>query len=157
MVSDTPEEMWEQACAYFEWSDNNPLSVPRTMNAGFMAGKELKEKMIRPYSMKAFCLHCGISEDYVRDLLNMKDSNSLYYMVIERIKMIIHIQNTELATVGVYNPAFVAKLLESDLNNRPIEKLTIEVVHGLPELSNSEMEILEKVNLEKGMKKDSEE
>lgn len=157
VVSNTAEELWENACKYFKWSDDNPISVKNAVRVGKDAGKETKTEVPRPYSIKALCLHCGIMEEYLKDVRDTRDRASLFYIVVSKILYIIHIQNAELATIGVYNPMFTGRMLNLDKDESPSNAVRIEIVHGLPSLSTSEAEVLEKLENEKTLFEDTKE
>lgn len=159
VVSNSPQELWDNACKYFKWSDENPMEVKRTLRSGREAGKIVIEKHVRPYSIKGLCLHCGILEEYLKDIRMSKDKTSLYFVVVSKILYIIYIQNYEHATVGVFNPIFVAKALNMDKeDNSQQGAIKVEIVHGLPELASSENDILEALEREgKGYEKPLEE
>lgn len=154
VVSNTPEELWANACAYFKWCDENPLKTKRTITSGKTAGNKVEDENPRPYSIKGLCLHCGILEEYMRDIRNSKDKQSLYYIVVSKIMYIIYIQNLELATVGVFNPIFTSKVLNMDKDDTPTSAVRVEIVtQGIPELLNSENEILRKLELENELRR----
>lgn len=148
VVSNTPEGLWEAACRYFKSCDDDPIFTKALAKSGNMAGSTFKQEHIRPYTVKGFCLHAGIQEEYLRDLRSSKDKDSLYYLVVSRILYTIHTQNTELAILGIYNPIFTAKLLNMDQDDVPVDKVRIEIVTGQPALSESENEVLEKLDQE---------
>lgn len=150
VVSNTPLELWQSACAYFKWTEDNPLKIKRTITTGKEAGKQVTEEHPRPFSIKGLCLHCGILEEYLYDVRNSKTRDSEYYIVISKILYIIYVQNLEYATVGVYSPVFTAKLLgvEKDDASTP-SSIRVEVVQGLPSLSETENEVLEKLDRER--------
>ena len=140
-VPSTPKEIWQAAVRYFIWSDGNPLEISQPVLAGKAAGQELKRKIERPYSIKAFCIHCGILEEYLRDIQSSKDNESDYVHVVKRIFYIIEVQNMELAIADVYNPVIISKLYSID---KPVEiekPIVITFKRELPELANSEAEI----------------
>ena len=147
-VSETPEELWENACKYFMWCDENPLKIKKKLTAGKKAGDTETIEYPRPYTTKGLCLHCGIMEDYISDLRCMKDKESLYYIVISKILYIIYVQNMELATVGVFNPIFTAKVLNMDKEETGRSVIEVSIVNGLPTLSKTENEVLKKLELE---------
>lgn len=151
-VSNTAEGLWMQACDYFQWSDDNPVEYKRTLTSGKEAGTKVPIEAPRPYSIKALCLHCGITEEYLRDIRNSKDKNSMYYAVVSKIMYIIYVQNAELATVGVFNPIFTAKVLNLETDDTPVSAVRVEVIGmgTLPQLSKSESEVLEKLKIENG-------
>lgn len=147
-VSATPEEMWKNATKYFKWCDENPIETKWTPRTGKMAGVEQIEKKIRPYSVKALCLHCGIEEEYLRDLRASKDKTSSYYKIASAILYVIYIQNFEMAAVDYYSPIFMTKVLGMDKDDTPPTSIKVIIENAVPELSTSESQILEKLELE---------
>ncbi len=148
IVSSTAEGLWEDAIAYFKWCEDHPIINKITIKTGKDTGKKVTEELTRPYNLKALCIHCGIDEDYIRTVRSTIDKKDMYYIVLSKILYIIYIQNLELATVGVFNPIFTAKMLGMDKEEAPSGSVKIEFVGGLPELSNSENEVLEKLEAE---------
>jgi hypothetical protein len=125
-----PDDLWFMACTYYKWCDEHTLNGVQ-----------------RPYNIKGLCLHCGISEEYLRDLRGMKDKDSLWHHVVSRILYVIYVQNVELATVGEYNSVFIAKLYKIDGEEQESGTIKIEMVGNVPKLAQNEAEILEKMNL----------
>lgn len=149
VISSSPESLWQNACNYFSWCDNNPISIPKTLMSGKEAGKQVDVRYKRAYNIKALCLHCGIPEEYIKDIRNSKDKQDLYYHVVSKILYIIYSQNLEGAMVDVFNPVFTARVLGMEKEEQTTSAVTVTVVQGLPELSKSENEILEKLESEK--------
>lgn len=145
---DSPEKLLELCLQYFQWCDNNGIQMSKQIQTGKKAGDQASVVVPRPYHIKALCLHCGISEEYIKDILNTKDRSSMYYIVIQRIMYIIYSQNLELATVGVYNAGLTIKLLGIDKEEQQTSNITVNIAQGLPPLSNSENDILEKLDFE---------
>lgn len=150
IVSDTPQRLWANSCMYFKWCDDNPITVRQTLMSGKEAGKKVEIEETRPYSIKALCLHCNITEDYLRDVRGSKDKNNEYFLVVSKILYIIYSQNLEYAITGIFNPIFTAKVLNLEKEDKDAGgSITVNIVsQGIPELSNSENEILEKLELE---------
>ncbi len=148
VVSESPEDLWNNATKYFRWCEDNPIMTKKTIMNGKGAGDKVFVQYVRPYSIKALCLHCGILEEWLRDVRANKDKSSLWYQVVSKILYIIYIQNLEMATIGEFNPIFTAKVLNLEKDDTPTGSVRVELVSGLPELSKSENEILEKLELE---------
>lgn len=149
VVSNTPEGLWQQACEYFLWCDDHPIKAKKTLTSGKEAGTRVKLEMTRPYTVKGLCIHCGIVEEYLKDLRNSKAKDSLYYIVVSRILYIIYVQNVENATVGLFNPIFTAKMLNIGQDDSQAGSIKVELISkGIPALSKSENEVLEKIDFE---------
>lgn len=150
-ISTTAQQLWEGAVSYFKWCEDNPIKAKRTLTSGKEAGKQVETEYTRPYTVKGFCLHCGISERYIKDISTTHQKDSEYYIVMEKILMLIYNQVLEGALLDLYNPIMASKLLNMDKETDNQDAIVkIEVVHtGKTKLANSENEILEKLNLEK--------
>lgn len=148
--SNSPMELWDNACEYFRWCDDNPIIKKQTITQGKGAGTKANIEQTRPYTIKALCLHCNITEEYIRDVRDSKDKNNEYFVVVSKILYTIYSQNLEEAMVGNFSPVMTTRVLnlEKEDTSTP-SNITVNVVsQGIPELSNSENEILEKLELE---------
>jgi hypothetical protein len=136
-VPTTAEELWEACIKYFNWCDENPL-----LSAGV--------KSTRPYSLKGMCLHCGLMEEYFRDVRNSSDKESMYYVVVSRVLYIIYVQNIEMAMVGAFNVSLAMKLVGMDNEEVDTRDITVTIVESgaSAPLSQSESEAIKKVELE---------
>lgn len=151
VLSNTPQQLWESAIEYFKWCDDNPVKAKRTLTSGKTSGEKVELEFVRPYSIKGFCLHCNVSMRYLNDLKDSKDRNSEWYMVVEKIMMIVYTQNLEGAMVDLYNPIITSKLLnlDSEKENEGTH-VKVEIVDSRSShLANSENELLKKLDLEK--------
>ncbi len=148
VISDTPEDLWNRMYMYFKWCNDNPKRFKRVVTTGKEAGKEFTEVRERPYTIKGLCLHCGILEEYLRDLRQSTATDSPYYIVVSKALYIIHTQVSENALLGEFSPTFSKAMLGIEKDDIPEAAIRVEVVHGLPELSSSENEILEKLESE---------
>ena len=140
-VSNTPEALWKQATAYFKWCDDNPIELKRTITSGKKAGDVIYDYKCRPYSIKALCIHCGILQTYLQDIVNTNEESSPYYHVVQMALYIIYVQNLEMATIGEFSPVFTSKLLNIDKDDTPQRPVTVTIIDGQPRLANSESKI----------------
>ena len=74
--------------------------------------------------------------------------DSPYYVAVSKLLYIIYVQNMEGAMVDIYNPMFVAKVLNMEKDEAPVEYPKVELVGGLPPLLENEDEVLKKLDLE---------
>lgn len=149
VVSDTPQELWQNACKYFQWCDEHPIIVKRKILSGNRAGTDTEVEQVRPYSLRALCLHCGITEEYMKNMRDTKDRTSMYFIVASKILYVIWVQIYEMGMIGEFNAIFAGKSLGFDKpEEAPVSSIKIEFVQGIPELADSENEILEKLETE---------
>lgn len=151
------KSLWDNALSYFAWCKDNPIELKKKLMSGNQAGTDTTVTKIRPYSLKALCLHCGLTEDFFRDLRNTKDKDSLYYQVATRILYNIWVQNYEMGLIDEYNSIMVMKVLGMDKEEVQVGAIKVEIVPGLPQLSESENEILAKLESEKGLDENTKE
>lgn len=169
ITSNTPEQLWENAVKYFQWNDDNPRVNKVTITSGAMAGNKVNSEKRRPYSIQALCLFCNIDEDYIKDIRNNRGKgggeSAEYYQVVSKILYIIYTDNLEGAMLDEYNAIFTAKLLnlekerDNENTNITINHVTSNPVDGkkIPELSDSENSVLEKLELELSLAQKSKE
>lgn len=151
VLTNTPEQLWNAAMDYFKWTDEHPITAKRALTTGKEAGKQVQQEYKRPYSIKAMCLHCNISERYIKDIQESHTKDSEWYMVMEKILMVIYTQNLEGAMVDLYNPMMVSKVLNLGSGVDDTDRtVRVEIVSSQSgQLANSENEVLKKLDSEK--------
>lgn len=125
--------LWEAACEYFQWCDENTLYtteqrkgnviIPKGMDA-----KDLKNLLkstvdlpaMRAYTLKGLCVFLGINTGYFNDFKRrLKDHDEKepradaedFLNVIERIEDVIYVQKFEGAAAGLLNGNIIAREL----------------------------------------------
>lgn len=150
VINNTPQQLWDNAVRYFKWCSENPIKPKKTLTSGKEAGKQVEGEIARPFTIEGMCLHCGISRKYISDIENTHAKDSEYYLVMEKILMIIYTQNLEGGIADIYNPIMVSKVLRMDTpSDNNTGSIKVEVIHSEAKLLNSENEVLEKLNSEK--------
>ena len=124
----TPELLWDAACEYFQWCDENPWStrkaIQKTVPTKVKKGKKtvVEDKQYvqqevtptsRPYSLMGFCVYTGASTSWWRSFRekceHAKDEDFL--SVIARVEGTIKTQQFEGACVGAFNSNIIARTL----------------------------------------------
>jgi len=112
----TPELMWEAACEYFEWCDNNPWYKNEAIKSGDLVGTTVKVPTARPYTITGFLVYIGASEQYWRTF--KANDHKDFLAVMEEIERVIYTQKFEGAAVGAFNANIIARDLGlSDKNS----------------------------------------
>lgn len=151
-ISDSPEGLWERACAYFMWCDENPIVWKTTVMSGNKAGNKVENESPHPYSIQELCVFCSITPEYLQSVRRTKDQGSAYYMVVSKMLSIVYVQNYNYGITGVFNSIFTAKVLSMSDDDKPLEAVKVEIIHtGVPALSSSEFEVLESLEKEKSL------
>ena len=103
----SPELLWQSACEYFEWCNDNPIIVTKSSSGSNGSSNEVKEYQ-RPFTKQGLFIFVGCSDTW---LTNFKKScNSDFLRVIEAIEQTIENQQIEHAMVGVFNSNLVARI-----------------------------------------------
>ncbi len=114
---ESPQLLWESACEYFEWCDNNPFleSKPMVVSNGQMAGSEVQMIEIpikRPYTLHGLCLYCNANTGYFRVFKSQERANSDdFKTVIAEIEETIYNQQFSGAASGFLNANIIARNL----------------------------------------------
>lgn len=108
------ELLWEAACEYFQWVNENPLKEEITYHyQGKIIRGEVDKK--RPYTYDALCLYLGCATSYIRnfklELAKSADSKEKddFTAVIEQISQTIYTQKFEGAASGFFNANIIAR------------------------------------------------
>ena len=114
---ETPDLLWQAACEYFEWCENNPLYEMRGFAYQGVVTKEKFPKMrAMTLSQLCFFLHC--SESYFRTFKSLKaglKDNELtqidkdFLTVIHEVETIIYNQKFQGAAAELLNPNIIAR------------------------------------------------
>lgn len=113
----SPELLWQSACEYFEWCDENPWVKTKSVSTekGF---SEENQPTQRPYSRMGWFLYIGCSDTWLKEFKKIATQDFL--LVIEQIEQSIDKQQWEGATVGAFNANIIARTLglkdHSDIN-----------------------------------------
>jgi hypothetical protein len=102
----SPEHLWDAACAYFEWSTNNPL-----IKFEYRGAREVKLQKIRPFTIGRLCLHIGCNESYFRTFKAQSPDEEEFMHVINRIELVVYAQQLEGALCGFFNAYLIARLI----------------------------------------------
>ncbi len=133
---ETPDLLWEAACEYFGWCDENPL-----IETDFK-GKDADEvhiPRIRAYTLQGLCLYLDCNAGYFTDFetaLKEDDTETAedFSRVITRIRETIFTQKFEGAAAGLLNANIISRDLglvdRKDMTTagRGLSQMKIEVV-----------------------------
>jgi hypothetical protein len=103
----TADLLWDAACEYFEWCDENPL-----MEIDFK-GKDADRVEIpkmRPYTLQGLCLYLGCNTAYLRTFkAEHKESEQDFHTIITRIEEVVYNQKFTGAAAGFLNANIIAR------------------------------------------------
>lgn len=108
-----PDELWEEACNYFEWIDENPaIGNDTKTKSGGKNGEELEiktTKSVKPYTESGLQIYLGITDTTWENYCSGVDSYADFLAVTKMIKKIIYTQKFEGAAIGQFNANIIAR------------------------------------------------
>jgi len=115
---ETPELMWEAACEYFTWCEENPFyetvlgkgsgKVIMDDNGEFHVAPDTVElPKMRPFTLYGLCIYLDCSTGYFREF--KKDCSKDFVSVVTRIEEVIYNQKYSGAASGFLNPNIIAR------------------------------------------------
>lgn len=142
----SPELLWEAACEYFEWCDQNPWTKKDWVGKD---GMEVTRDTQRPYTLTGLCLYLGCNEAYFRQFKDTGPQD--FSTVITRIEDTIRTLKFEGATVGVFNANIISRdlglidnkehKLTGDKDNPIQTRAVIEIIPCAVPIAGSEKDV----------------
>lgn len=106
----SPELMWEAACEYFQWCEDNPFTKAeaKVVNGYKETGSvEIAElPYMRPFTLEGLCSYLDCGTAYFR---NFDPPNEDFRSVVTRIKETIYNQKFSGAASGFFNANIIAR------------------------------------------------
>ena len=118
---DTPELLWEAACEYFQWCQDNPLiEVEQARGNSYYVDHSTEEKVfapnlielpkMRPFTLHGLCSYIDCSTSYFRVFKStIKEETKDFLTVIEKIEETIYNQKFSGAAAGFLNANIIAR------------------------------------------------
>jgi hypothetical protein len=105
--------MWEAACEYFQWCEENPLVAEDFVGSGPMAGTIVNLNKMRPFTMHGLCSYLDCSTAYFRAFKSTMDPDAKHYKdfltVLTRIEETVYNQKFTGAAAGFLNANIIAR------------------------------------------------
>lgn len=142
MLFESPELLWEAACEYFIWCDENPL-----IEIDFKGkdATEVKLPKMRAYTLHGLCIYLDCSTAYFRTFKQEqknKESSKDFLSVVTRIEEVIYEQKFTGAAAGFLNPNIIAR----DLGLADKTESKVEVKDELINYDELSDEVLEAIS-----------
>lgn len=143
----SPELLWDAACDYFQWCEDNPWrKIETTTRTNGVDVKSIPTE--RPFTIEGLCLYCDASRSWWNEFRKAADKDFLD--VITRIEEIIYKQKFEGAAVGAFNANIIARDLGLADSKKLDHTTNGESMNNLRELSTDELikraEAVRKIN-----------
>jgi len=144
---ETSDILWEAACEYFKWCDDNPLKEERVFHhQGKITRTEVSKMMA--YTLTGLCLYLDCGEAYFRQfkgaIKDKKDElNKDFSTIIKRIERTIYQQKFTGAAADLLNPNIIArdlgltdktdninKNLNADMDDKTAEQMVEDILNN---------------------------
>lgn len=105
------ELLWEAACEYFQWADDNPhYEIKIEIIKGEQV--EIKIPKLRAYTLKELCLYLGCSDGYFRTFkVTCSEEKKDFLAVIEKIENVVYSQQFSGASAGFLKENIISRAL----------------------------------------------
>ncbi|WP_438423116.1 terminase small subunit [Aquimarina macrocephali] len=112
----TPELLWEAACEYFQWCDDNPLIENKVINSAKEGVVDHPVSKVRVYTLNGLCLYLDCNDAYLRQfkvLLRGKEDklSKDFSTVITHIEKTIYEQQFTNAAADLLNANIISRSL----------------------------------------------
>jgi hypothetical protein len=115
----SPESLWNAACEYFQWVDDNPIVVIDVGKAGDHFGERIEIPHQRPYTIEGLAVFLDCDKT---TLLNYgtREGYEDFFTVVTKIKETMYSQKFSGASVGIFN----AMIISRDLGLKDHQEVT---------------------------------
>ena len=108
----THEALWEAACEYFDWCEDNPII--ETTRHGNEQWERIKQ---RPFTVEGLCIYLGCNMGWLKTftyrLKKKTDRESREFMdTLKRIRDVIYVQKYTGAATGMFSAHLVVRELD---------------------------------------------
>lgn len=140
---ETPELLWEAACEYFEWCEENPLMEVEQAKGTSKPEKDDEGKFVwppnlielpkmRPFTMQGLCLYLDCGTAYFRNFKSEERSQSKdFKSIIGKIEETIYNQKFSGAAAGFLNANIIARDLGLSDKTEHSGELTVKQITGM--------------------------
>ncbi len=103
----TPELMWQAACEYFEWCDDNPLQIEEPVKFQG-SGDTMTLNLKQVYTLEGLARYLNCNREYFTQFANnTKDED--FSRIIKDINDVIYQQKFINVSVGIFNPMVICR------------------------------------------------
>lgn len=114
----SPEELWEAACGYFAWIEDNPIITQKLFSSqGVVTRAEVP--VARVFTIQGLCLYLGISRDTFHKW-SVGTDTTLLQPACRAIRDVIYAQKFEGAASDIFNPTIISR----DLGLRDVKEVS---------------------------------
>ena len=131
----TPDLLWEAACEYFEWCEENPWYRKEAVKSGELAGTIISVPTERPYTLQGLCRYLNCSTEYLKHFEANNIDSEDFMPIITRIREAIYQQKFEGASVGAFNANIIAR----DLGLADKQDVKVKSLNALESMTDEQL------------------
>ena len=131
----TPDLLWEAACEYFEWCEENPWYRKEAVKSGGLAGTIISVPTERPYTLQGLCRYLNCSTEYLKHFEANNIDSEDFMPIITRIREAIYQQKFEGASVGAFNANIIAR----DLGLADKQDVKVKSLNALESMTDEQL------------------
>lgn len=122
----TPELLWQAACEYFKWCQDNPLYETKVFNyQGEIVMAEVPK--IRAMTISGLCFYLHCNEGYFRTFkIQLPEGEKDFNAIISEIESVIYNQKFQGAAADLLNSNIIARELGLSDNQKVQQNTVIE-------------------------------
>jgi hypothetical protein len=136
---ETPQLLWEAACEYFKWCEENPLyeTEAKVTSDGQGLGSSVemvKLPKMRAFTMHGLCLYLDCSTSYFRTFKSvLKEGDKDFLTVINKIEEVVYNQKFTGAAAGFLNANIIARDLglSDKVNTEHSGEVSVKQITGM--------------------------
>lgn len=139
-IFETPDDLWNKACEYFNWCYENPLYEIKAFNCGEMGIIQEPIAKMRAMTIQGLCFYLGVSDETWADYCKRED----FIGICKDIQKVIFTQKFEGVSAGLLSASLIAKeigLANNSSNSLSTEKDSIELEIKRLELEKIKREV----------------
>jgi hypothetical protein len=131
----TPEILWEAACEYFQWCEDNPFhkAEAKTVNTGDYQSKVeiVNLPHMRPFTIQGLCSYLDCNSQYFNQFENSLREKTAetakgFSLILTRIRETIYNQKFSGAASGFFNANIIARDLGL-ADKKEVDRITTKV------------------------------
>lgn len=126
-IFESSDDLWNAACEYFEWCENNPLKEDKLFA---FQGEVTRDSidLMRPFTIGSLCIFLDIGDQTFADYGKRDDFSG----VVANIKKVIYEQKFSGAATGLLNSNIIAR----DLQLRDASSVEVSAPEGITFVNN---------------------
>lgn len=106
----SPKELWEKACEYFKWCNENQWVKKEILRGSDGTGKLMDVPVGRPYTLQALCRFLNIERQTFINY-GKAEGYETFFEVVKAIREIIESNQMEGAILGAYKENIISRML----------------------------------------------